>query len=281
MVVEVGLPLLFQAGAVNTTYYTQNRYIIIKRHGKTAYELLKERKLDISYILNQRDQRSKFKAKANEGVFLGYSSISKAFMVFNLSRQTVDETTHVTFDEDLFIHDRVDHPSLIFHELTYSPSNHILEFMPNDTKPVVPNVDQIINSQPISEDQPIIPEEAEPSKQEDYAQSNTNKNSNSRILRDHPKSQIIGDVNSKILTHSRVNNNFCMFVNFILMIKPKNVVDTLKEADWIKAMQDKLNNFERHRVWTLVHKPQGKTFIGARWVFRNKMDEDGIVRLVA
>ncbi|XP_052623709.1 uncharacterized mitochondrial protein AtMg00820-like [Lactuca sativa] len=59
-----------------------------------------------------------------------------------------------------------------------------------------------------------------------------------------------------------------------------------READWIKAMQDKLNQFECHRVWTLVPKPQGKTVIATHWVFRNKMDEDEIVirnraRLVA
>lgn len=50
-------------------------------HGKTAYELLKGRKPNISYlhvfgcdcyILNQRNQCSKFEAKDDEGVFLGY-----------------------------------------------------------------------------------------------------------------------------------------------------------------------------------------------------------------
>ncbi|GKE45582.1 retrovirus-related pol polyprotein from transposon TNT 1-94, partial [Tanacetum coccineum] len=51
-------------------------------------------------------------------------------------------------------------------------------------------------------------------------------------------------------------------------------------------MQDKLNQFARNKVWTLVHAPYGKTIIGSKWVFRNKRDETGIViknkaRLVA
>ena len=50
MVVEAGLSLLFSAEAVNTTCYTQNRFIIVKHHGKTDYELLKGRKADISYF---------------------------------------------------------------------------------------------------------------------------------------------------------------------------------------------------------------------------------------
>ena len=115
--------------AVNTSCYTQNRSIIVKRHGKNTYELLKGRKLDISYfhvfgfvgyILNQRHHRSKFEANVYEGVFLGYSSVSKAFGVLNISRQIIEETVHVTFDEDSFICDQVDHPSSILNELTFS-----------------------------------------------------------------------------------------------------------------------------------------------------------------
>ena len=51
-------------------------------------------------------------------------------------------------------------------------------------------------------------------------------------------------------------------------------------------MQYELNQFERQKVWKLVLRPKDKTVIGTRWVFRNKLDEDGIVtwnkaRLVA
>ncbi|GJV70468.1 retrovirus-related pol polyprotein from transposon TNT 1-94 [Tanacetum coccineum] len=59
-----------------------------------------------------------------------------------------------------------------------------------------------------------------------------------------------------------------------------------KHIDLVDAMQDKLNQFSRNKVWTLVLAPYGKTIIGSRWVFRNKRDETGIViknkaRLVA
>lgn len=61
------------------------------------------------------------------------------------------------------------------------------------------------------------------------------------------------------------------------MIEPKKVTKALRDVDWIKSMQDKVNELERHNVWTLVPCPHGKTIIGTHWVFRNKMDEDGIV----
>ncbi|KAI3735782.1 hypothetical protein L6452_15295 [Arctium lappa] len=38
-----------------------------------------------------------------------------------------------------------------------------------------------------------------------------------------------------------------------------------------------LNQFESLKVWRLVPRPEGKTIIGTKWVFKNKKDKDGIV----
>ena len=51
-------------------------------------------------------------------------------------------------------------------------------------------------------------------------------------------------------------------------------------------MQEELNQFERNNVWGLVEKPESYPVIGTKQVFRNKLDENGIVirnkaRLVA
>ena len=51
-------------------------------------------------------------------------------------------------------------------------------------------------------------------------------------------------------------------------------------------MQEELNQFERNEVWELVPRPNDQSVIGTKWVYRNKMDENGIIirnkaRLVA
>ena len=51
------------------------------------------------YILNDRDHLGKFDPKDDDGIFLGYSSVSKAYRVVNKRRQTVVETINVNFDE--------------------------------------------------------------------------------------------------------------------------------------------------------------------------------------
>ncbi|GKC65217.1 putative ribonuclease H-like domain-containing protein [Tanacetum coccineum] len=68
-----------------------------------------------------------------------------------------------------------------------------------------------------------------------------------RIDKDHPKDQIIGDLDSTIQTR------------------------------WIKAMQEELLQFELQKVWTLVDLPNGKRAIRTKWVFKNKKDARGII----
>ncbi|GKB81463.1 retrovirus-related pol polyprotein from transposon TNT 1-94 [Tanacetum coccineum] len=100
----------FWTDAVRIACYTQNRSIIFKRHDRTSYEIFRERILDISYfhvfrclvfIHNHKDHLGKFDAKADDGYFLGYSSVSKDFRVYNIRRQQIEETYHVTFDESM------------------------------------------------------------------------------------------------------------------------------------------------------------------------------------
>ncbi|CAM8907553.1 unnamed protein product [Rhodiola kirilowii] len=42
-------------------------------------------------------------------------------------------------------------------------------------------------------------------------------------------------------------------------------------------MQEELHQFERNKVWRLVPRPKDKNVIGTKWVFRNKLDDKGIV----
>ncbi|GJY71937.1 putative ribonuclease H-like domain-containing protein [Tanacetum coccineum] len=128
-----------------------------------------------------------------------------------------------------------------------------------------------------------------------------------RIHKDHPKNQIIGDINSATQTRRmtkiseehalvsyinkqrRTNHKDyqnCLFAYFLSQKKPKKVIQTLDDPIWIEVMQEELLQFKLQKVWTLVDLPNGKRAIGTKWVFRNKKDERGIVvrnnaRLVA
>ena len=108
MICENDLPKYFWAEAVNTACYVLNRTLIRKSLKKTPYELWNGIKPTLHYfhvfgckcfILNTKDNLGKFDAKTHDGIFLGYSSTSKAYRVFNKITRIVEETIHVTFCE--------------------------------------------------------------------------------------------------------------------------------------------------------------------------------------
>ena len=65
-------------------------------------------------------------------------------------------------------------------------------------------------------------------------------------------------------------------IGLLSVIEPTTVNEALSDDGWILAMQDELNQFQRNDVWDLVPKPQKNT-IGTKWVFRNKLNEQGEV----
>ncbi|GJY61479.1 putative ribonuclease H-like domain-containing protein [Tanacetum coccineum] len=117
-----------------------------------------------------------------------------------------------------------------------------------------------------------------------------------RIHKDHPKDQIIGDKNlatqtrritkiseelamvSYIKKQRRKNYKDyqnCLFACFLSQIEPKMVA--LIDPSWIEAMQEELLQFRLQKAWRFVDLPKGKHAIGTKWVYRNKKDERGIL----
>ncbi|GJT11727.1 putative ribonuclease H-like domain-containing protein [Tanacetum coccineum] len=101
-------PMFLWAEAVATACYTQNRSLIHTRHNKTPYELVHEKKPDLTffrvfgalcYPTNDSENLGKFQAKADIGIFVGYAPSRKGYRIYNKRTRRLMETIHVTFDE--------------------------------------------------------------------------------------------------------------------------------------------------------------------------------------
>jgi hypothetical protein len=253
MIYESNVEKYFWAEAVNTACYILNRVTIRKGLNKTPYELWKDRKPNISYfhifgcycyILNIRDNLGKFDSKSDKGLFLGYSLTSKAYRIYNLRTQTLEESMHVKFDE--------------FED---QPSNEIIE----EDEEEVTTTDQA--QDPEKENTPQAPPRTW------------------KMVNYHPQDQIIGETQDGVKTRRSLQ---CSETNLAMIsqIEPRTIDDAIIDKSWVEAMEEELLQFEKNEVWNLVPKPRDHSIIGTRWVFRNKLDEEGKVirnkaRLVA
>nr|GEV01383.1 retrovirus-related Pol polyprotein from transposon TNT 1-94 [Tanacetum cinerariifolium] len=244
-------------GKVNTSTYILNRILIRAILGKTPYELLIGRKPTLDYfrvsgskyfILNTKDYLTKFDPKSYEGIFLGYSQNSKAYIILNKHTRKVKESLNMTFDETP---PPSKTPPLVDDDLDEEAIKVIEKNLENDIMDETLEINEIVNI---------------------------------KESRNHPIENVMGNLNQKTLISQAPNqsNLFC----FISTIEPKNVNEALTDDSWIVAMQEELNQFIANDVWELVPQPRNMTIIETKWVFRNKLDENGIVsrnkaRLVA
>nr|GEV18831.1 retrovirus-related Pol polyprotein from transposon TNT 1-94 [Tanacetum cinerariifolium] len=108
MLIFFHAPLFLWAEAIATACFTQNHFIIHRRFNKTPYELITDRKLNISFLhvfgalcypKNDREDIGKLGAKGDIGFFIGYSANSCAYRIYNRRIKKIMETMNVLFDE--------------------------------------------------------------------------------------------------------------------------------------------------------------------------------------
>jgi hypothetical protein len=93
----------------------------------------------------------------------------------------------------------------------------------------------------------------------------------------HTLDSVIGSVRKGVSTRRQLAK-FSIHQAFVSCVQPQKVFEALEDPDWVEAMHEKLNNFKRNKVWSLVEKPKDcRNVIGTKWVFKNKQDTNGIV----
>nr|GEZ30462.1 putative ribonuclease H-like domain-containing protein [Tanacetum cinerariifolium] len=108
MLSAANVPLFFWDKAITTACFTQNRSLVIPRHEKTPYHIINDRKPSVKffyifgslcYIVRDGENLDKIKEKCDACIFVGYSTQSRAYKVFNKRTRVIMESIHVNFDE--------------------------------------------------------------------------------------------------------------------------------------------------------------------------------------
>ena len=100
------------------------------------------------------------------------------------------------------------------------------------------------------------------------------------VQKHHPESHILENKEAGLQTRRKLidtssSANFAM----LSMSERQNFMQASQDDHWIKAMNEELDQIEKNKTWDLVPRQNDKNVIGTKWVYKNKLDEDGqIVR---
>nr|GEV07037.1 retrovirus-related Pol polyprotein from transposon TNT 1-94 [Tanacetum cinerariifolium] len=320
MLADLKMPTTFWA----TACYVQNRVLVTKPHNKTPYELFHGRTPAISFlrpfgclvtILNTIDHLGKFDRKADEGFFVGYSLNSKAFRVFNSRTRIVEENLHDRFNENTLNNvgkeKELDRDYVLLPLWTAdlplsttSKSSQDNEFQPSNDGAKM--VDEDLSKENKCNDQGDE-DSTNSTNSVNIVTSNIHDASSSRVndvginisinLPPDPNMPSLEDIGICEDSHDdedvfgaeadfhNLDSTFQVSLILITRIHKdhplEKVIEDLHSAPQTRRM---LKNLEEHGL--VVDLPQGKRAISSKWVFRNNMDERGIVirnkaRLVA
>ena len=84
-----------------------------------------------------------------------------------------------------------------------------------------------------------------------------------RYVHHHPKDLIIGDSSQGVRTRSVLRDTFDYLV-FVSQVEPTSIEEAESDPNWMMAMQEKLNQFERNNIWTLVRRSKENLIIGKK-----------------
>jgi hypothetical protein len=263
MMNEKNIGQTYWVEVINTTVHVLNKAHLRPQSDKTPYELWYGRPTSIKhfkvfgskcYIKNNDENLGKYDDRVDEGIFLGYATNSKGYRCYNKRLHKMVDFIDIKVDEGI-------------------PTREVYN---NESST------EVIAK---AEDEQVQESENEDSESDEYIDTQTNSNqqttsnSSSRITqKNHPASQIIGEKDKGVQTRRKIIKNIEQsHIDFISMLEPKNFNESRKYDHWVKAMNDELDQIEKNNTWEMVHRSEGKSIIGSKWIFKNKLNEQGQV----
>ncbi|CAO2836221.1 unnamed protein product [Amaranthus hypochondriacus] len=259
---ERGLPKQFWAEVVAWTTYILNRCPTKSVKDMTPQEAWSGEKPNvehfrvfgcIAYAQIPEAKRKKLDDRGEKCIFIGYSSQSKAYKLYNPISGKLIESRDVIFSEGESW--KWDDQEKEKEKIVFEEYDDVKEKSSEQTPQNTPRNNNDSSS---------------PSTEESDSSSKTPVKM--RSLRDIYEAT--NEVNEVDL--------FCLYADH----EPINFEEALGEEEWRSAMKEEIRSIEKNDTWELATLPKGHKAIGVKWVYKIKRGADGSIdrykaRLVA
>nr|GEV18791.1 retrovirus-related Pol polyprotein from transposon TNT 1-94 [Tanacetum cinerariifolium] len=252
-------PMFLWAEVMSTACYTQNQSLIHTRHNKTPYELVHNKKPDLTffkvfgalcYPTNDNKDIGKLQPTADIRIFVGYAPSRKG-------------------PAPIFLMPGPIKPPRV--ELSVSPTPAVqapvnLAGTPSSTTidQDAPSLSILSSSSALQSHQGVA---VESTFMEDNPVASVDNNPFINVFALEPSSDasLSGDVSSTESTYVSQTIHH--------LIKPKNFKSAITEDCWFQSMQDEIHEFDPLQVWELVPQPDCVMIIALKWIYKVKLDE--------
>ncbi|GKE00121.1 retrovirus-related pol polyprotein from transposon TNT 1-94 [Tanacetum coccineum] len=253
MLIFLKAHLFLWAKAINTACYTQNRSLIRLRYNKTPYELMHDKKPDLSFL----------------HVF------GSLFLVADAPRavDTTESPVSTSIDLDAL---STSMPS------TQEQEHSLIISKGFEESPKIPH----FHNDPLHES--LYKDSTSQGSSSNVRPTHTSFEYLGRWTKDHLIANVIGDPSRSVSMRKQleIDSMWCYFDAFLTSVEPKNFKLEMTQPSWIDAMQEEIHEFKRLQVWELVSFLDKLMLIKLKWIYKVKTDEFGGVlknkaRLVA
>ena len=170
---------------------------------------------------------SKFDSRSDECIFLGYSTTSRAFRVYNLRTSSLMESINAVIDA------------------TGSPTPATNED-DNGESPILDTEPQSQREAEVQTQEVETAPSSQVSQSPKCAQRNITPDASvttspefkpsARVKLNHPAQQVIGSVSDRMKTRRQIRDKVSHMC-YVLLIEPKNIKEALLDDSWVNAMQ--------------------------------------------
>nr|GFB57370.1 integrase, catalytic region, zinc finger, CCHC-type, peptidase aspartic, catalytic [Tanacetum cinerariifolium] len=308
------VPLFFWDEAIATACFTQNHSLVIPHYEKTPYHIINDRKPSVQffhifgsicYIIRDGENLDKMKEKGNECIFVGYSTQSRSYRVFNKRTRVIMESIHVNFDElPQMASDQLSSDpapkyrtvttsnelnllfSLMFDELLngssklVSKSSAVSDTDASNQRPLNIHTTHASSCQ-VPTLAPTVISYENINQAETYAENAQVADEEFIDIFSTPV-QDQGETSSRHVDSSNMYTFYQRYPSEHRWTKDHPLEQVIKNP----SQSEELHQFDRLDVWELVNRPLCTNVINLKWLWKNKRDEENTVirnksRLVA
>ncbi|GJW99305.1 retrovirus-related pol polyprotein from transposon TNT 1-94 [Tanacetum coccineum] len=211
------------------------------------------RKGSLMVSMSNGEDLGKLKPKAYIGIFIGYSASKKAYRIYNKRTQMIMEIIHVQFDELTHMASKQHGLGPELQSLTSGQINTVGTTSSISIDQDVPSPSTTPNIETFSTQIQDANAE-EPNQENAKFDSDTFTNpfthpqtSSAKWTKDHPLVTIISNPSKPVFIRRQLATYamWCYFHAFLTKVELKNYKEAMKESSWIKAMQEKIHEFEQ------------------------------------